>query len=94
MIAGLLVAFLAGAALAALFFGGLRFTIQRLPTARRPMLLAGGSVLIRTVVVVAGFVWVGDGEWQRYVAALLGFLLVRLVLVRLWGPTARSATTR
>jgi len=78
---GLVAAFLAGAAVGVFFFVGLKMTVSRLPTSRRPVLLALSSMLIRTVVAVAVIVWIGNGRWQRYVAAIAAFILVKLIMI-------------
>ncbi|MBK1883036.1 hypothetical protein JIN85_11460 [Luteolibacter pohnpeiensis] len=68
---------LAGAALGALFFGGLWWTVRCGMQSNRPALWFLGSVVIRTGITVAGFYWVGADRWQRYAACLLGFLIAR-----------------
>lgn len=80
----LAMAFAAGIGLSILFFGGLWLTVQRIPTAAWPGLLALGSFWGRSVLCIAGFYLVMDGHWTRLVACFLGFLLARLVLIRRW----------
>lgn len=87
----LCVAALAGVALGAFFFGGLRLTVHWLESTQRPLALALASFVLRLVVATAGFVVVGSGRWERYAAALLGFVAIRMVLLRIWGPTRRPA---
>lgn len=91
MALGLLTALVAGLGLGLLFFGGLWWTVRRLPDSDRPGLLLGGSVLLRTALVVTGFWLVMAASWQRAAACLLGFLLARTLLVR---PAAAAASTR
>jgi len=85
---GIALAAAVGLAAGAFFFGGLRLTVNLLVTARRPALLAMTSLVVRTAVVLASFYWVGHGQWHRYVAALVGFVVARIVLVRLLGVGA------
>lgn len=73
---------LAGAALGLMFFAGLWWTVYRLPGARHPALLVMLSLLLRTALAVTGFYWLMADDLLRLTAALLGFLAVRLVLVR------------
>lgn len=82
---------LAGLALGLFFFGGLRLTVHWLESSQRPLVLALASFVLRLVVATAGFVVVGSGRWERYAAALVGFVVIRLVLLRIWGPTRRPA---
>lgn len=84
------IAFAVGLGLGTLFFGGLWLTVQRIPTASWPALLALGSFWGRSTVCVAGFYLVMDGGWARLVACFLGFLGARLALVRYWRPQRPS----
>jgi F1F0 ATPase subunit 2 len=68
-----------GLALGAFFFGGLWWTVSRLPVFDRPALMMVCSLLLRTVVTVAGFFLVSSGHGLRLLACLAGFALVRLV---------------
>ncbi len=81
-----------GAALAGVMFGGLWWTLRRLPAARHPALLAVASFFCRLGIVAAGFVVVMAGDWHRGLAALLGFLIGRTILLRLVGPPRPVAT--
>ena len=77
---------LAGAALGAIFFGGLWWTVRRGVSSRRPALWFLGSGLVRMSVVVAGFYVVGGGQWQRLAGALVGFMVARFVVLGLTRP--------
>ena len=77
---------MAGLLLGAIFFGGLWWTVRLGVASGRPALLFLGSLLLRTVVVVAGFYLVGDGHWQRLLACLFGFAIARVIVTRLAGP--------
>jgi len=76
----------AGIGLGLFYFGGLWLTIRALPTNRRPMLLIAGSYIGRTAVVLAGFYFVMGGRGERILACLVGFMLVRFVLVSRLRP--------
>ena len=78
----LALALLAGALLGAFFFGGLWWTVQKGVTSERPALWFLGSLLLRTGVILAGFYFVSQGHWSRLVACLLGFLIVRVIVVK------------
>jgi F1F0 ATPase subunit 2 len=81
----------AGVALSVVMFGGLWWTLRRLPSAHRPALFALASFWMRLGVTVFGFYLVTAGDWRRGVAALLGFLIGRSVLVRRIGPWRSAA---
>jgi len=74
---------LAGLVLGALFYGGLWFTVRRLPASQHPALLALVSFWIRSAIAVAGLVMLAKQGWQCGLAALVTFLLGRVVVARL-----------
>ncbi|MCB0585259.1 MAG: hypothetical protein KDD06_08040 [Phaeodactylibacter sp.] len=82
----LVLSLVAGAALGAVFFGGLWWTIRRGLVSRRPALLFVGSLLLRSAIVIAGFYFVAGGTWKTLLACLAGFVLIRVALVRLAPP--------
>ncbi|NIR30469.1 MAG: ATP synthase subunit I [Gammaproteobacteria bacterium] len=78
----LALALAAGAALGLVFFWGLWKTVDRLPQARRPALWMLVSLLLRSSLVLGGFYFLArDGHWERVLAALLGFVLARVLLI-------------
>lgn len=79
------IAFLVGMLLGTCYFGGLWLTVKRLPDSKHPALLSLGSFIVRLGFCLLGFYWVMDGAWKGLLIALLGFLLMRGVLLRRWG---------
>jgi F1F0 ATPase subunit 2 len=77
---------LAGAALGAVFFGGLWWTVQRGATSPAPARWFVGSLVLRTAIVLAGFYVVGAGQPVRLGLCLLGFVLARAIVVRITRP--------
>lgn len=81
----LFLSFAAGSLLGVFFFGGLWWTVRRLPQAHSPALLALASFILRTTAVVAVFYLVLSGftgpGWPRLAAALAGFILLRMITV-------------
>ncbi|MDI6687544.1 MAG: ATP synthase subunit I [Desulfobacterales bacterium] len=82
----LITAFAAGIGLGTFYFGGLWLTVQRLPRVRRPALLSMCSFFGRLGIVLFGFYLIMDGHWERVIACMLGFLTMRAILTRFWGP--------
>jgi F1F0 ATPase subunit 2 len=82
----------AGGLLGALFFGGLWWTVRKGVSSPRPALWFLGSVLARMSIVLAGFYFVGRDDWRRLVAGLLGFVIVRFVVIRLTRPHAGKSS--
>ncbi len=66
-----------------LFFGGLWWTVQKAMSSKQPGLLFAASMLLRTILALAGFYLIGRGSWQRLLVSLLGFMLGRIVVKRL-----------
>jgi F1F0 ATPase subunit 2 len=93
---GLVLALAVGIGLGVVFFGGLWLTLLKLPASRWPTLLMLGSLVGRTAITLAGFYLVMDGNWQRLLACVLGFVLARQLLIRRFGPVqvVRPATVR
>jgi F1F0 ATPase subunit 2 len=82
---GLLPGLLAGGLLGAFFFTGLRWSIRRGLSSRRPVIWFSLSPLVRTLVVLVGFYFVSAGNGVAMVACLVGFVLCRVLLTRPWA---------
>ncbi|MDA3832667.1 MAG: ATP synthase subunit I [Spirochaetales bacterium] len=87
----LITAFAAGIGLGAFYFGGLWLTVQRLSKVRRPALLSMCSLFGRLGITVFGFYLIMDGHWERMIVCMIGFLVMRGILVRHWGPNAYNS---
>lgn len=72
--------FATGLLLGAIFFGGLWWTVRKGLSSSRPALLFLGSAVLRMSIVVAGFYLVSNGQWQRVLECLAGFIIARLVV--------------
>jgi F1F0 ATPase subunit 2 len=81
-IPALALAFVAGGMLSVLFFGGLWWTVQKGVTSDMPALWFLGSLLLRTGAILVGFYLVSQGHWSRLVACLVGFVIMRFIVVR------------
>ena len=79
-------AFIAGLALGLFYFAGLWVTLKRLPHKHSPARFILTSFLARAAVVTAGFYLIMDGQWQRLVICLLGFMITRSLMLRILGP--------
>jgi len=87
----LMLAWLAGLMLGAIFFGGLWWTIRKGLSSTQPALWFFASLLLRTSIVLAGFLALARGHWQRLVAGLLGFVVGRLIVT--WLTRSRQETS-
>ncbi|TWU38346.1 N-ATPase subunit AtpR [Novipirellula artificiosorum] len=76
-------AFLSGIALGMFFLGSLWWTVQRLPKTRLPWSFYFTSLIVRMLVLLAGFVVLArQDDWRLLLAGVLGFVLIRTVGVR------------
>ena len=73
----------AGVSLGAIFFGGLWLTVRKGVSSKQPALWFFGSLVARMSVVLSGFYFVSGSHWERLLACLLGFIMARLVVMRL-----------
>ena len=79
----LVLAWIAGAALGAVFFGGLWWTVRKGLASSKPALWLLASLLLRMAIALGGFYLVSGGDWQRLLACLAGFVMARQIVIRL-----------
>jgi F1F0 ATPase subunit 2 len=86
----------AGLVLGTIFFGGLWWTVRKGAASPSPALWFLGSMVLRLGLVLAGFYWVGRGDWRRLVVCLLGFIIARGIVIRMTRPAVEPspATTK
>lgn len=84
----LIPALLTGLVLGVFFYGGLWWTVQKGLFSPNAALWFIASLLIRTLVTVAGFYFISVGDWQKLLACLAGFLLMRFIVLR-FSPLAK-----
>ena len=78
--------FLAGGVLGLFYFGGLLLTIRKMTQWKQPALLMILSLFVRVAIVVSGFYWLTEGQWRELLVALIGFIVIRMIMVRRFGP--------
>ncbi len=78
----LVLAWVAGAMLGAMFFGGLWWTVRKAVSSPRPAAWFFVSMLLRTSLALAGMYVVSGGRWQRLLLCLLGFVMARVIVMR------------
>jgi F1F0 ATPase subunit 2 len=69
----------AGLVVGAIFYGGLWWTIRRLPAKGAGLWLVG-SFLVRTTLALAGFYIIARGMWYGAAACLVGFPVARMAV--------------
>jgi F1F0 ATPase subunit 2 len=95
-LAPLILAGLIGMFLGLFYFGGLWLTVRQLPTTQSPVILTLGSLVVRMAVTLGGFYlvmmgWPAAGinpaaRWQRLLACLVGFVVMRVIVVSRLRP--------
>ncbi len=83
-------ALIVGILLGTFFFGGLWWTVRKGVSAKLPALWFFGSMLLRTCIVVLGFYFILGDDWKRLLAGLLGFIIARLIVIRLTRETGQT----
>lgn len=76
----------AGLVLGSFFYFGLYWTVKKGISAKHPGLLFSSSFFIRTLVVLAGVLFLTRGIFSRLIACMLGMVFSR-VLVLILGKT-------
>ena len=89
----LLLSCIFGGMIGLIFFGGLLWTIRQCLTSRYAPLWFMGSVKLRMTVALTGFYFIGHDHWQRLLACLLGFVVARVVVMRLTGSRLKHHTS-
>jgi F1F0 ATPase subunit 2 len=79
---------LVGMGAGVVYFGGLWWTVRQLPLVRQPALLTLGSFFVRTGISLTAFYLASGGHWERILISLLGFIIVRGLLVRRVRPVS------
>jgi F1F0 ATPase subunit 2 len=72
-----------GILLGVIFFGGLWWTVRLGVSSKRVARWFLSSMLLRMCIVLLGLYFVLGGNWTRLLAALLGFIIARLIVMRL-----------
>ena len=85
---------ISGMVLGVFYFGGLWLTVKRLPFAASPALLTLCSYLGRLGVTLYGFYVVMSGSWERLLAVMFGFMVMRIILVRSLKPVRNELIQR
>ncbi len=77
----MILSFIAGLALGALFFGGLWFTVKKAVNAKIPALWIFISFFFRISITLVGFYFVSSGDWKRLLICVAGFILARTLVI-------------
>lgn len=90
-IINMLPSLLIGALLGIIFFGGLWLTVKKGLNSKNSALIFTGSFVIRMAITLIGFYLVVQYGWENMLVSLAGFLIARIVIVRLTRKTNHPA---
>lgn len=91
---GIAVAFLLGGVLGAGYVALLWASVRSLAGTPRPFRRLLGGVAIRLGLVLGSFYLIMDGQWDRLIACLLGFLVARVATTAWVGLAPAPGSTR
>ncbi|OPL09561.1 MAG: hypothetical protein AVO33_00255 [delta proteobacterium ML8_F1] len=77
----MILGFFGGIVLGIIFFGGLYWSVNKLPTMKHPGLLMVVSMLLRMAILLGGLYFVMAGELKNLLAAVVGVILVKFVMI-------------
>lgn len=89
----LIIPFAGGLLLSGVYFAALWWTVRRVPQTHRPLLTLGVSFLLRMSVLLGGFYFLMQGRWERLLACLAGFFIVRTVCAFQVRGSLRKSTS-
>ena len=87
----LIAALLEGILIGLVFFGGLWWTVRKGVMSAHPASLFLGSLVLRTTITVGAFYFISMGGWRPLIICLIGFVMGRMLVVRLtvnWAPAS------
>ena len=77
----LILPFGGGLLLSSVYFAALWVTVKFLPFSRQPLLTLGASFVLRMLGLLGGFWYLMDGHWEKLLACVTGFFIVRTICV-------------
>jgi len=77
----LVLGFFGGVLLGLVFFGGLYWSVQKLPTVKYPAFLMMASLLLRMAVLLTGLYFLMAGDIKNLLAAVAGVMVMKFVMI-------------
>ena len=82
--------FVAGLLLGAFFFGGLWWTTKKALISKSPMIWFFSSLVIRLGITLVVLYFISRNHWERMLICLLGFIIARIIIVRITKNQAQT----
>lgn len=76
-----MIAFLTGAVLGLVYFGGLYLSVQKMSQVKHPSILMAVSLFLRMLVLLGVFFFMAKGGYKDVLLTLLGVLLIRFLII-------------
>lgn len=89
----LIPAFAGGTVIGILNYLGLWLTVKKVPSVRNPALHILTSMAVRISLTMAAFFMITGHEWQRLLACVAGYFLVRLLSILRIGNSRPAAAS-
>lgn len=77
----MVVGFFGGVVLGLVFFGGLYWSVNKLPTVKNPALLMMGSMVARMAILLVGLYFLMAGDIKNLLAAVVGVMVIKFVMI-------------
>ncbi len=87
--APLIAAFAMGLVVGAAFFWSLWIALRRLSRTAHAQFWLIGSSALRVGLMLLAWYWIAGGQWQKLLACLVAFVVVRLAAVR-WAAIGKA----
>ncbi|MEN1760867.1 ATP synthase subunit I [Anoxynatronum sibiricum] len=90
----MILGFLGGMGLGLVFFGGLYWSVNQLPTAKHPGFLMVASMLVRMAILLTGLYFLMAGDIKNLLAAVAGVMLVKFMMIAKVRQNSPAPTER
>lgn len=78
----MLFSFFSGIILGLVFFGGLYYTTQKLPSAKMPGLIMIASISLRMIILIGGLYFIYSGDLIRLLIGIVGVFISKYIVIR------------
>ena len=73
--------FIGGIFLGIIFFGGLYWSVNKLPKVKHPASLMIVSALVRMIILITGIYFIAGNDIKKILSILGGVILVKIIMI-------------
>jgi len=73
--------FFGGVFLGIIFFGGLYWSVNKLPKVKHPAFLMIVSALVRMVILITGIYFIAGNDIKKILSTLGGVIIVKIIMI-------------